>query len=269
MNLINKKSILALLIFSVSLSVHVPLVGAQKNTSRSPSMRAKAAPVVEPTQKELEELQLLLKEKIGEAIELGNEIQAQQKAGLPAVIIDTTIGNFLNVLRVIVAYFVIFFNLYGLAFALPALFTVSRSLTKDVKEGTPEAALKQTIAPEQVLPYITSGTLSPNIFNISFAYTERQEQALAELKKPGALTAIQKGLRGTLFMLDRIGTYAKVPLKLSATITVLAFITLTSAISAILYIPGTIFTRLFNALTFLREKVAIEPSVPEIDPIGS
>ncbi len=280
---INKKAVMAILILSVSFSVYTPAMAAQLSAPPIPSpqeltqmqkMLASATPSErKEMEKELEQMKVLLKEKLGQAVALTNEIQVQQRAGLPAVIVDQTIGKLLDTLRVIIGVFAIIFNVYSRIFALPLFATISRSLTKDIKQGTPQEGIKKSFNlydyPFYSLPYLSSGKVSPNILNISLAHTERQKETIAALKEPGKLSAIQKGLRGALFMLDRIGTYAKVPPKFVATVLIFALITLTSAISAVLYIPGTLFTQLYNALTYVREKIAVEPSEPEIELIGS
>lgn len=280
---INKKAVMALLIISVSFSVYTPAMAAQLSAPPMPSpqelaqMQKMLASATSSERKEMEkelaQMKVLLKEKLGEAVALSNEIQVQQRAGLPAVIVDQTIGSLLDVLRVIVGLFAAIFNGYGWVFGLPLFMAISRSLTKDIKQGTLQEGIKKSFNlydyPSYSLPYLSSGKLSPNILNISLAHTERQKEAIAALKEPGKLSAIQKGLRGALFMLDRIGTYAKVPPKFVATVLIFAFIAFTSAISAVLYIPGTLFAQLYNALTYLRKKVAVEPSDPEIELIGS
>lgn len=239
----------------------------QTGSNPRTSPTALPAPLQPVSKKDLEQVVPILKEKIGEAIGLSQEIQEQRKAGLPAVIIDKTIGRLIDVVRIIIVLFAFVFYVYSLVSGFPFWAAIYRSFTKDIKEGSPEAALKEAFGTEYALPYILSGKLSPNILNISLAYSERQERMLAKLKQPGLISRLEKGLIGALFLLNRVGSYAMVTPRLFATIILLACATLFGAIAGIFFIPGTVMVLMFQALTALRQKIAVEPAEEEI--IGS
>ncbi len=245
-------------LFSLMISLHAPLWSMGVVDQRV-SAATQAAPSSGEMRQDLKGALTVLKDKTKEAIELSQEIKEAKKAGLSAIIIDKTIGRLLVIVEFILLLFAVILYASGVLLGIPFLGVLYRSLTKDIKKGTPEAAIKRSLSLEQALPYILSGKLSPNILNITLAYSEKQDRLIAALKQGDNLSKLEKGLKWTSFLLNRLGTYVMIPPKLFATVILLGLASLSASVAAIPLLPAGVLYQLVVALDELRKKISIEP----------